>query len=428
MNKRFTVDRNVRDRMPLVNKVVDKYRGTKPLSIVTVLLIQHQLENHYAQASALLELGADPKKIHWIDIPYSSHPEVREALYELKIPRKNFVTSHDYRLTMNYAGYQRARVQKWIRKYLNVLPDGERLLVLDDGAYFLEGACCFRQKFPALAAVEQTARGLRKINNNAAMRHYSKRIPVIKVADSNPKKELEPHYIGKSVCEALQETLSGHENDVKGGRCLILGFGSIGEAVTDWLVNIFRVRREYVHVFDPDNNRMKKALSDGYSEWVRCDYHTRFKLVIGCSGEQSFSLGDHVYLEDEAYLVSASSGAHEVNREAFVDLADSSDIDDVSIVDREKLDDMPVHSDISIELVGQSATFLNGGFPINFDGKSINRIRAEDIQVTVAMMLMGAIQAVKTDRKGLIELAPTFCKWLMREFQGKRVTLSSSLT
>lgn len=88
-----------------------------------------------------------------------------------------------------------------------------------------------------------------------------------------------------------------------------------------------------------------------------------------------------------------------------------SEIDDISII-REGLDESNVHSDINIKLVDRTITFLNGGFPINFDGR-VNCIPAHYIQPTPTMMVAATMQAVKAidnHQKGLIELDPTFCK------------------
>ena len=41
---------------------------------------------------------------------------------------------------------------------------------------------------------------------------------------------------------------------------------------------------------------------------------------------------------------------------------------------------------------------------------------AEDIQITIAMMVMGAIQAVTTEEKGVVPLDEAFCEWLIQEY------------
>jgi threonine dehydrogenase-like Zn-dependent dehydrogenase len=236
------------------------------------------------------------------------------------------------------------------------------------------------------------------------------------VAKSPPKRVLEPPLIATSVCAALKEALEHRRDEISGKNLLVLGYGSIGMAVTRSLVEHFGVKKSQVYVFDPSRAKQEEAAAAQLRRWNRRDYTTKFALVIGCSGTRSFSVGDYVFLEDGAYLVSASSGSEETGRETFVELADSSDLDDIWIENREWLKEAPLHSDIVINLVDRKATFLNGGFPINFDGMTIGRIPPEGIQVTVAMMVRAAIQALQTRRKGLIALDRKFCRWLTDEY------------
>jgi hypothetical protein len=84
-----------------------------------------------------------------------------------------------------------------------------------------------------------------------------------------------------------------------------------------------------------------------------------------------------------------------------------------------------IHSDIPVHFPGRNVTFVNGGFPVIFSGK-INCVPAKYIQPTVAMMVRAAIQAVETDRKGLIPLDEEFCKQLdkdFRNFLGEQATI-----
>jgi hypothetical protein len=141
----------------------------------------------------------------------------------------------------------------------------------------------------------------------------------------------------------------------------------------------------------------------------------QFDLVIGCSGRASFHVGDHVYLNNHAVLASASSGSVELSRRDFIELADESKFDDIEI-ERSKIDLNDVHSDIPIRLLDKQITVLNGGFPINFDGR-VNCVPSKYIQPTVAMMVMASIQATREKRKGLVGLNGNFCKWLDAEFR-----------
>lgn len=398
-------------RMKLVRELVKRHEGEQPFTGVTALLIQHQLGNQYVQARALIELGLDPKDLYWLDIPYTSNAIVREAMFKLGIPVENFCTS-TYRVLDFYAPYQRKRMHEFVRKFHLEPPD--KLLVLDDGAYYLESAVCFEKQTSELAIVEQTTRGLIKMQDNSALRFAAATIPVVDVAGSDPKKTLEPPFIGKAVCAGLIRKLRRKFKGDHGYRCLILGHGAIGKQVVRFVNENLGFRIDKIHVFDPRLDDESSELCR-YRSWERDDLKTRFDLVIGCSGRSSFGVGDYVYLNDGAFLASASSGSVELSRRDFIELADNNDIDDIWI-QREGLDESNIHSDIHIHLPGRNVTFVNAGFPVNFDGR-VNCVPARYIQATMAMMVMAAIQAVTTTRTGLIPLDTNFCDWLDKAFR-----------
>jgi hypothetical protein len=197
---------------------------------------------------------------------------------------------------------------------------------------------------------------------------------------------------------------------------LVLGYGAIGQQVAAFVSSIQDFSRRRVYVFDKSNARMRMAKTEGFSLWEAND-RCRFKLVIGCSGRASFTAGDYVFLEDDALLASASSGTVELSREDFIELADSNPNDDVSI-DRTGLDESCVHSDLRFHFVDRDVTFLNGGFPVNFDGR-VNCVPAHYIQPTPTMMCAAAVQAVRTTRTGLVPLDPVFGRWLDAAFRAE---------
>lgn len=403
-----SIQQVIPEQQPMVQALVDDYRHRRPLHGVTALLIQHQLGNHVCQARALIDLGLDPEKIYWLDIPYTSNQTVREALMKLDIPAGNFIT-HKLRLLDFYALEQRSRVHDLVNKLLQNAPD--RLLVLDDGAYFLESLMCFEADFPELAIVEQTTRGLIKIEGNPSLRYEAMRVPIIDVASSPPKKILEPPFIGKAVCRALQNKLGDHYSGEHQQQCLILGYGDIGRKVSQFVWEQLGFRAENIHVFDP---AIKEQNACPFPLWHRDDLESRFDLVIGCSGRASFGVGDFVFLNDGAVLASASSGSVELSRRKFIELAMHSDGD--IWIDQSNLDINNIHSDIPVHFPGRDVTFVNGGFPVNFSGE-INCLPAKYIQPTVAMMVRAAIQAVETDRKGIVPLDEEFCKQLDKDFR-----------
>lgn len=409
-------DSSIPENLPLLDALVSQQRDRQPLAGYTVFLVQHQLANQVPMVKALIDLGVNAGKIHWLDIPYTAHHEVCTFVQnEFNVPSENF-SDPDYRALDPYVPYQRRRALECLQRFIDDPP--EKLLVLDDGAYFLEALSSIHPgRRPArIAIVEQTTRGLIKMQENAALRATGNTVPIVNVAGSVPKRILEPPFIAMAICASLKPHLDDH---FAGGgrrcRCLILGYGSIGEQVASFVRRYFGLERDQVYVYDTDSRHIETARDRGFKWWDSEDLNTRFDLVIGCSGRASFKVGDYAYLEDGALLASASSGVVELSRRDFIDLADVSDIDDIEI-DRARLDNESIHTDLHFRLVDRTAIFVNAGFPVNFDGR-ITVVPTRYIQPTPTMMVQAAIQAVATSDRGLVELDPQFCDWVDGEFR-----------
>jgi hypothetical protein len=81
-------------------------------------------------------------------------------------------------------------------------------------------------------------------------------------------------------------------------------------------------------------------------------------------------VGDHVLLEDGACLAGATSGAVELSRERFIELAEASPYDDVWIV-KDGLDEANLHSDIDFHFMGRGsrAGFRRAGLRIDWPNR-----------------------------------------------------------
>ncbi len=406
------IDQAIPDSLPLLDDFVEEWiGGEKPLAGVTAVLIQHQLGSQVRMTEAMIRLGLDPRRIFWVDIPYTANGEVHAALRGLGIPENNFSPSY-YHLEMPYASYQHLRVQELALGLLQSLPDDAPLLVMDDGSYFLEAMSCFSDSIPGMRIVEQTTRGVIKIRHDAALRHCSETVPILNVAESRPKKEIEGPLIGEAVCKGLIEKLEARLSFGPDTVCLILGFGHIGQSVAASLTDQLGVAPGQIHVLDPDGEAQARAIARGLTIWHRgSSERVRFELLVGCSGTTSFSVGDRAYLADGAVLASASSGSAELSREGFIELADNHPGADVYVHDRARLALQSVHSDIRIHLVDRDAVFLNGGFPVNFDGR-VNCVEPRFIQVTHTLQVGAAVEAMRTTECGLVEVSEELCQWV----------------
>ena len=397
-------------RLPVLDAWLERVAQDRPLKGISALMLQHQLGNHVPQTKALLDLGIDPTNLHWIDIPYTSTAAVREALRGLGIPQENFFPG-DYQVLEDYVPYQRRRVERFILELAKEPP--EHLLVLDDGAYFLDAMARMKTRLPKVSIVEQTTRGVIKIEDDAEIRACAYKVPIINVARSVPKRTLEPPFIGFAVCDALVRSLGSRLSATATEYCLVLGYGSIGQQVAHFVCGVLGFNSAQVRVFDVDPAKRERARKAGFTIWDR-DSSIRFKLVLGCSGRASFTVEDRDLLENGAFLASATSGTVELSRQAFIEYADELQDDNVWI-DNSCLDLNNVHSDLVFHFGDRTATFINAGFPVNFDGR-VNCVPSHYIQPTPTMMCAAAVQAVAARKNYLIELDANFSDWLREAF------------
>lgn len=420
----FAPDEPLVRNLPLLDAWLARSTGDRPLEGMSALLVQHQLSNQVPMLAALQALGLDPARTWWLDIPYTSHGRVRDFAHRvLDVPAAN-LPSKPFPVLEPYAPWQHARVVEALLAATREAPGP--LLVLDDGAYVLEALASLAPgRWPrGVAIVEQTTRGFIKFERNASLRHAAAMLPLVDVARSEPKRVLEPPFIAMAICAALQPHLQRRFGSSFDGNCLVLGYGAIGEQVATFLRHHFDIPRGRVYTHDPDPAAASLAQRRGFSRWDPQDFRTRFHVVVGCSGQASFSVGDAVYLEDGALLASASSGAVELSRHDFIELADATPSDDVQVL-REGLDESDVHADVRLHIVDRTVTFVNAGFPVNFNGR-LTVCPTRYIQPTPTMMVAAAAQAaraLKAGTAGVQGLDRAFCEWVdpvFREMLGER--------
>jgi S-adenosylhomocysteine hydrolase len=415
----FDLDEDLGQALPLMERFLASMDGRRPLEGSRLLLIQHQLSNQVAMVDALIRLGVDPNDIHWLDIPYTSTRIVREhVVSQLDLDENKLRVCDDYRVLKPYANYQYKRAVKIV---MELAESSEMpLLVLDDGAYVLKAlSALYPDRWPQpMGLIEQTTRGIIKIEKSAAMRAASYKLPLVDVAQSVPKRSLEPPFIAMAVCASLERAIRPLLKGRTLGSALVLGYGAIGEQVATYLTAQFGIDKKNAFVHDPDDDCANLAVRRGFKPWNPADLSQCFDLVIGCSGRASFALGDRVFLNDGALLASASSGTVELSRKEFVELADASDLDDIEIL-RDSLDERNLHANVDIRLVDRTVTFVNAGFPVNFDG-GINTIPARYIQQTPVMMAAATVQlaeALRGRQTGRLELGKKHCSWVESNFR-----------
>jgi S-adenosylhomocysteine hydrolase len=257
--------------------------------------------------------------------------------------------------------------------------------------------------------MEQTRRGAKLLRATGAL---GPRFPVVNVAESRSKLELESPLIGESVARALDERL----REAGGGLSsrspvLVVGFGSVGAAVARAL----RARGVVVSVADADPRAAAVASADGFASAPLASALPRVGILVGCTGTEWFApAGLASVALGEVALASASTADVEfraANELPLTRLTYPAEAEECGpSLFRE------VHSSYALP-TGPRHALLNGGFPCNFDG-SIDPIPPRAIQLTRALILAGACSAVASQgATGLVPLPEALDHEIAEEFR-----------
>jgi hypothetical protein len=266
--------------------------------------------------------------------------------------------------------------------------------------------------------VEQSQSGIKYLRDSSILNRIEPKVSVINVAESKPKKYIETPMIVKAIGEALTEKIEKRIMvSTLNDNCLTLGYGSIGSVVAAAIPKRVGFLKTKSYVFDTSIEKQNLATEDGFPLWSPDDSNRRFKLVIGCSGYQSFSIKHRKNLDNGAFLVSTSTGSVELSSEEYIKAATSDHYPDIRFKKKTNLTQFSIHNDLEFKIGNRIVIFLNGGFPINFDGKRIDRIPLKDIQLTATLMVSGAIQAARANERDIIQLDKQFCERIINKFQ-----------
>jgi S-adenosylhomocysteine hydrolase len=379
----------------------------------TLLFIQHHLGSTIAMVRGFIESGASVERIWHVDIPYSTVTEVNSVIIgelataELSVPRFNDPL-------VDYAAAQMLRTAQVMRQIASTRP--ERLLVVDDGAYFLRTLIMLKaigdpaaSRLRGACVVEQTTRGHRFLASHSAeiVEHG---VSAVSDARVRTKLEFEAPFIGGAVASAL---LRDHAN-YSWSDILILGYGAVGRAC------VAELRRQLpnskITVVDPHAADFADVdVPYGVNLGSEMPRSGGFDLVLGCTGTNSFTFRDVHLVSDRAVLASASSADVEFGRAAFVEAADRFPDDEIEVIDADKAREHGLHTPLAIRTsASQIVTFLNAGFPVNFDGRH-EGLSLVMIQPTRSLLFAAAVQASRQRAPGLRDLDNTVDEWLLQQ-------------
>jgi len=408
----------IENEFPLEMPLLDEFRqahikDTDPLSHLELLLIQHNLGPFLLRLESMFEDGLKPEKTWLVDIPYSTNERVKQ-----EIPKRfgvpHFQIAPPFRDPIApYSILQLYRVKSIVNYLANRMPKS-KLLVVDDGAYFIRALKDLDDLEPGFARafkgrtaiVEQTTRGHRHLEEEIYKNFVEHVIeaPVVSIARCQTKTELEAPFIGAAASKAASNIFKYEKVDIDNlGNIAIIGFGPVGQSVYHALTNC--VHGLPIQVIDTDITKHKSISELGGIPHESFPEDYNFDLVIGCTGYASFDLDDWKRLSENAMLASCSSAAVEFNRKKFVDLAELYPDDQIVLIDKENTRKEGIHATVKIiDLhTNRQVAFLNASFPINFDGR-MECLPVRFIQSTHTLLYAAMYQVLETSKPGMASI------------------------
>lgn len=404
------------ENLPLLDDMRRAFPDPEPFVDLDVLFIQHHLGPFVPRLKAMFASGLEPERCWFVDIPYSTNTFARASLIEGGCPKEQATRLFSDPLE-DYSTSQSWRVAFLLQKLANRKNPGH-LLVIDDGAYFMRYLSSIRMHQPDLLEafantriVEQTTRGHRYLTETGTEIINLCKLSVVSIARCRTKLEFEGPFIGAAVSRALTGSI-GNERLSTIQKIGVIGYGVVGRATVAALLR--KTDRATIEIVDTDARARKEAAKAG----LNCKSSSRLRdssgydLVVGCTGYNSFKLDQRMLLANGAILASGSSAAVEFNRAAFIELADRYPDDEIEILNREKTKQQGIHATISIRQEGgRTFSFLNAGFPVNFDGR-LECLPIRAIQATHCLLYSAACQVLKQESPGLRPINPASDNWI----------------
>ena len=395
------------DRLPLLDCFRDRFYSS--FGGWTVLFIQHHLGSTIAMVSGFIESGASVERIWHVDIPYSTDTYVNSVITrELGIAKQSLPLFNDP--LADYAVAQMLRTAQILRKIASSRP--ERLLVVDDGAYFFRALLMLSaigdpaaSRLRGACVVEQTTRGHRFLESHRR-KIVTHGIRAVSIARTRTKLEFEAPFIGGSVASALMRKRASYA----WADILILGYGAVGRACVAELRR--RLPGSKITIVDPRAfNSDEDNVPPGVNLYSEMPQSGNFDLVLGCTGTNSFTFRDVHLVGDSAVLASASSADVEFARAAFDRAARD---DEIKVIDADNARAGGLHAPLAVQTsASQIVTFLNAGFPVNFDGGP-EGLSLKMIQPTRCLLFAAAVQASRQTDPGLGHLHKMEDEWLFK--------------
>ena len=348
--------------LPLLRYTSNLYPAAD-FSNTAIIACQHLLGTTLDLFKELFAKGLRPESVFLLGKCYSTHSGTLKKFQKLGVHVSPLSIAFD--AGRSYDDQFEDYVANLVDEAASALElkNFARILILDDGGFVIRRVNESFKDVANVVGIEQTSSGHEKLKT------IELRFPVINVARSKAKLEIESPLIAKRVIEKLSEKM-GFSMDT---RVLVIGQGSVGKEIKQQLQG-----RCTVNGCDSQADRCD--FQGNYSDQL-----PTFDVIIGATGQLAVTVEECKKLKQGAVLVSASSSDREFPALAL----------------RANTRSKKCHADSEIAGV----RFLNGGFPINFDG-GLHSLPPNEAQLTRSLLLAGLCEAVIGDHAaGLSDLS-----------------------
>jgi len=376
-------------RLPLLDALRKRLQNTAPHCFRgwACIYVQHILRSNLACVDFLRAFGLQLSTLIIVGKAYSTNEETLLEYLQEGIDAQSIGRGYAYD-------------EPFDSKIISCLGDAlgrlsragtSRLLIIDEGGLAMQAIARCPHPLPQLAVAELTSRGAR---------HYhlvANRTPIVDVARSHTKKSVEAPIIARSMAESFEREISAFRPSA-GMRIGVLGRGAIGNALTIELesrgfhTNWYDTARTNPAIPSPSvlvgrSDILLSSTGEG-ADWWPLIGDVRRPLIFGNTGSSDIEF--HLWRMRREVI--DAGGAFEVEAEGE-----------------------PWRGEVRIQMGEVRLVFWRGGFPINFDG-SADPIPPASIQLTRALLMAGAVQAVMSRSVGIEKLDDEIQEFLRRQF------------